>query len=324
MSTADQFEVGYWLSSEEHGPRSLVDGAVRAEAAGFAHAMISDHFHPWLPAQGHAPFVWGVLGAIAQATSSLHLSTGVSAPIWRIHPAVLAQAAATAAVLLEGRFALGLGTGERLNEHITGQPWPRPAVRRRMLREAIDMMRPLFEGKEVNAEGRWHTTEHAQLFTRPVVPPPIWIAASGRRSAKLAGRSGDGMLAVAADATLVDAFAATGGEGKPCVGQMHVCWAADDDDARRTVARWWPNGALPPILNTELERPRDFAAACELVDEATAAGPVTIGHDPEQFARAALRFAAAGFGRVYVHQIGPDQPGFLQFWTDEVSPLLRD
>src|ERR1700704_614747 len=136
MSTAEPFTAGYWLSTEEHGPRSLVEWAVRAEAAGFGHAMISDHFHPWLPAQGHSPFVWGVLGAIAHATDTLHLATGVSAAVFRLHPAVLAQAAATAAVLLEGRFAIGMGTGERLNEHITGQRWPRPAIRRRMLREA--------------------------------------------------------------------------------------------------------------------------------------------------------------------------------------------
>jgi coenzyme F420-dependent glucose-6-phosphate dehydrogenase len=330
MSTADgsrrraePLVVGYWLSSEEHGPRALVDHAVAAEAAGFTHAMISDHFHPWLDTQGHAPFVWGVIGAIAQATTSLHVATGVSAPM-RIHPAVMAQAAATAAVLLHGRFAIGVGTGERLNEHITGRPWPRPAVRRQIVGEAVEVMRRLFAGDDVSHEGRWHTTEQARLYSRPAAPPPIWVAASGSASAKLAGSIGDGMIAVEPSAPIIEAFEAAGGEGKPRAGQVHVCWAPTAEAARRTVHRWWPNGAISPRLNTELARPIDFEAACQFVDEATAVRRIVHGPDPVPYVKAVLEFAVAGFTHVYVHQIGPDQAGFFEFWERSVRPLFGD
>lgn len=322
MSTGERIEVGYWLSSEEHGPRALVANAARAEDAGFRFAMISDHFHPWLPAQGHSPFVWGVIGAIAQATSRLHVATGVTAPIVRMHPAVVAHAAATAAVQLEGRFALGLGAGERLNEHVTGQPWPPPGERRTMLGEAIGIIRRLVAGEAVTARGEWFRVDHAQLYTRPEEPPPIWVAASGPRSAALAGDLGDGLIAVAPDGALVQAFTSAGGDGKPRLGQLHVCWAPDDEQARRTIARAWPNGALPGRLATELERPSDFEDACALVTEEQAARPIPHGSDPERFAAAALRFAAAGYDRVYVHQIGQDQAGMIDFWQTKVAPLL--
>jgi coenzyme F420-dependent glucose-6-phosphate dehydrogenase len=319
MSTVS---AGYWLSSEEHGPRALVEHAVMAEAAGFEHAMISDHFHPWLPAQGHAPFVWGVLGAIAHATRSLQVATGVTAPIVRMHPAVVAHAAGTAAVLLEGRFALGLGTGERLNEHVTGARWPRPATRRQMLREAVDIIRRLLDGGTVNVDGEWYTVEHAELFTRPVVPPPIWLAVSGPRNAKLAGEVADGMLGLAPDPSLVEAFEAAGGRGKPRLAQLHVCWASSEEDARKTALSWWPNSALPSSLLTDLARPADFADAAALVTEDAVADAVLCGPDPERIAVTLARFDAAGYTRVYVHQVGPDQAGFLEFWSRSVMPLL--
>jgi G6PDH family F420-dependent oxidoreductase len=325
VSTADgpaPIEVGYWLSSEEHGPRALVEHARLAEDHGFAHAMISDHLHPWVPQQGHAPFVWGVLGAIAEATDELHLATGVTAPVVRMHPVIVAHAAATAAVQLEGRFALGLGTGELLNEHVTGRSWPRPAVRRRMLREAIDLIRQLFEGDEVSYDGEHFTVQHAQLYTRPEVPPPVWVAASGARTAQLAGEAGDGLVALAPDPSVVSAFELAGGAGKPRVAQLHLCWANDGADARATALRQWPNGAMPPSILTELARPRELEDVATLVDEDAVARWVLCGPDPEPVARAVQRFAAAGFTRVYLHQVGPDQKGFFTFWTDEVRPLL--
>jgi G6PDH family F420-dependent oxidoreductase len=322
MADRSGIEVGYWLSSEEHGPRALVDAAVRAEAAGFERAMISDHLHPWTPTQGQAPFVWGVLGAIAQATDRLHLATGVTAPIIRTHPAIVAHAAATAAVLLEGRFELGLGTGERLNEHVVGTPWPRAGIRRRMLAEAIDVIRDLFGGEEVNHEGEHFRVEHAQLFTLPSAPPPILVAASGRRSAQLAGEKADGLISLAPTPNLIEAFERSGGSGKPRIGQVHVCWAATEDEARRTALRWWPNGGVPGRLNSELARPGDFAALADLVTEDAVADAVVCGPDPEAHHRAVARFGAAGYDRVYVHQVGPDQEGFLDFWTREVAPAI--
>ncbi|MFL6204101.1 MAG: TIGR03557 family F420-dependent LLM class oxidoreductase [Acidimicrobiales bacterium] len=322
MSIAEPIEVGYWLSSEEHGPKALTAHARSAEEHGFEHAMISDHLHPWIPAQGHSPFVWSVLGAIAEATAELHVATGVTTPLIRMHPVVVAHAAATAAVQLEGRFALGLGTGELLNEHVTGARWPRPGVRRRMLCEAIGVIRALFEGREVNHDGEHFTVEHAQLFTRPAVPPPIWVAASGNRSAKVAGELADGLIALAPDPSLVGAFEVAGGRGKPRVAQLHVCWATDAADARRTAHRLWPNAALPGSVIAEVARPAQLADATGLVDESAVARAVVCGPDPEPMARAVQRFAAAGFTRVYVHQVGPDQKGFLSFWSAEVRPFL--
>ena len=326
MSTAEPpgpaIEIGYWLSSEEHGPRSLVEHARLAEDHGFGHAMISDHFHPWVPQQGHAPFVWGVLGAIAEATDRLHLATGVTAPVVRMHPVVVAHAAATAAVLLPGRFALGLGTGELLNEHVTGAAWPRVGVRRRMLAEAIELIRKLFDGEEVNHEGDHFTVEYAQLFTRPAAPPPIWLAASGARAARLAGEVADGLIGLEPDPSLVDAFETAGGAGKPRVAQLHVCWATDEAEARATALRMWPNGGLPASMHAELARPSQFEDAAALVDEDGVAEAVLCGPDPQPIVRAVQRFAAAGFTRVYVHQVGPDQEGFVAFWCSEVRPQL--
>lgn len=315
-------EVGYWLSSEEHGARELVELAVRAEAVGFSRAMISDHFHPWTPKQGHAPFVWGVLGAIGHATTELRLATGVTAPIIRTHPAIVAHAAATASVLLGERFELGLGTGERLNEHVTGQRWPRPGVRRRMLTEAIEVIRALWAGDKVNHEGTYFRVEHTQLFTRPATPPPILLACSGRRSAQLAGEVADGIVSYSPDPRLVEAYERAGGAGGARIGQLHVCWAATEDEARRTATEWWPNAAIPESLNSELEQPGDFAKLAQLVDVDDVAETVVCGPDVEVLATAVTRFAAAGYDRVYLHQVGPDQQGFFDFWTRELAPAL--
>ena len=207
--------LGYWLSSEEHPPSALVDLAADAEAAGFGTAMISDHFHPWVRQQGQAPFVWGVLGAIAERTTSLRVGTGVTAPIRRLHPAVVAHAAATAAALMPGRFFLGVGSGERLNEHVVGGAWPPATVRREMLEEAVEIIRALLAGGPVSRRGQFFDVEDAELFSRPVVSPPIMVAAGGRKGATLAGRIGDGLIGVAPAPGVVEAFEAAGGLGKP-------------------------------------------------------------------------------------------------------------
>jgi G6PDH family F420-dependent oxidoreductase len=317
---AGEFSVGYWLSSEEHPPPELVRNARDAEAAGFRAAMISDHFHPWTPDQGSSSFVWTVIGAIAQATR-LHLATGVTAPICRMHPAVVAHAAATATILLEGRFALGLGTGERLNEHVTGARWERPATRRRMLAEAIEIIRPLLRGELVNHDGEHFTVEHAQLYTHPATPPPLWIAASGPSGARLAGRAGDGLVAVEPNPKLTDAYAASGGTGIR-VGQLHVCVADTVGEACETARRWWRHGALPPALFTELARPQEFAAASAAVTEKQIADAIVCGPDPDRHVVALARFASAGFHRVYVHQVGPEQRAMLALYARDVLPSL--
>jgi coenzyme F420-dependent glucose-6-phosphate dehydrogenase len=314
--------VGYWLSSEEHSPGDLMESAVAAEESGFTAAIISDHYHPWVPEQGNSPFVWAVLGGIARTTQRLRVGTGVTAPILRMHPAVVAHAAATVAAMMPGRFFLGVGTGERLNEHVTGARWPTTPERREMLAEAIELIRQLFTGDEVDRRGRYFRVEHAQMYTLPPQPPPIVVAASGRRSAELAGRVGDGMIGVAPDAHIVDAFEAAGGRGKPRMGQLHVCWAETEEEARKTALHWWPNVGIRGGAWNELARPKDFAALSALVDEETVSSTVVTGPDPHRHLDAIARFAAAGFSEVYVHQIGPRQQDFLRFYADEVLPRL--
>jgi coenzyme F420-dependent glucose-6-phosphate dehydrogenase len=325
LGSPDRLELGYWLSSEEHPPGALVDHAVNAERAGFRTAMISDHFAPWIPLQGNSPFVWSVLGGIANATASLRVGTGVSAPVHRMHPLVIAHAAATVEVMMPGRFFLGLGAGERLNEHVMGERWPTPKERRSMLREAIGLIRDLWSGKTVSRRGKHFTVEHAGLFTRPDTPPPIVVAAGGKRAAKLAGEEADGVLGVAPTPDVVDAFEAAGGTGKPRLAQLHVCWAQSECEARQIATRWWPNAAISSPLLTELALPTQFEAAAEHVTEDMVAKEVVCGPDVERHAAAIQRFVAAGFTTIYLHQIGPDQLGFLEFCRRELLPqFARD
>jgi G6PDH family F420-dependent oxidoreductase len=318
LGDPDALELGYWLSSEEHAPDRIVEHAVAAEGVGFGAAMISDHFHPWTPQQAESGFVWTVLGAIAHATDRLRVGTGVTAPIARVHPLVIAHAAATTEILMPGRFFLGLGAGERLNEQVVGGHWPTGKVRREMLEEATDVIRRLWRGKTVTHAGEHFTVERARLFSRPDTRPPIVVAAGGKKTAELAGRIGDGMLGVQADPEIVDAFEATAGEGRPRLAQLHVCWAESESDARRTAHQWWPNAALPGPLLAELATPAEFAAAAELVTEAAVAEQVVAGPDPERYRAAIDRFVAAGFTTVFLHQIGPDQLGFLDFCRREL------
>lgn len=322
MSEPPPVEVGYWLSSEEHPPARLVEHAAGAEAVGFPSAMISDHFHPWVPRQGQGPFVWGVLGAIAGATERLRIGTGVTAPIVRMHPVIVAQAAATAAALMPGRFFLGVGTGENLNEHVVGEGWPGIDVRQEMLEEAIGLIRRLWTGENVTHRGTHFTVQDARIFTRPDEPPPIMVAGSGKGSVSLAGRVGDGFVGVSPSAENVETFEEAGGAGKPRLGQVHVCWAATEAEARKTAFEWWPNGPLPGALLRDLARPEDFEAATGLVAEDDVAETVVCGPDPERHLEAIAAYASAGFDHVYVHQVGPDQEGFFEFYRRKVLPGL--
>ena len=314
--------VGYWLSSEEHGPRDLVAHGVRAEEVGFTTAMISDHFQPWVRRQGQAPFVWTVLGALLQATERLEVGTGVSAPMLRISPLVLAHAGATTAALAPGRVFVSVGTGERLNEQVTGRRWPAIAERRAVLEEAVGVIRRLWDGETVHHRGEHVQVEGAHLYTRPDVPPPLLVAASGRQGAELAGRIGDGLVGVTSDAGVVQVFEASGGRGKRRHGQIHVCWAEDHAAARRTAFEWWPQAAVAAPLLPELARPHDFEAAVAEVTEEQVARQVVCGPAPEAHLAAIARFVGAGYDHVYVHQVGPDQEGFFRFYERAILPAL--
>ena len=226
-------QIGYTLSSEEHAPSELVRHAARAEEAGFGFALISDHFHPWIDRQGHSPFVWGVIGGVSQVTRRLRLGTGVTCRLIRIHPAIIAQAAATAGCMMPGRFFLAVGTGENLNEHILGDRWPPLDQRWEMLQESVEVIRALWEGRPVTHRGSHYTVENARVYDLPDELPPIIVAAAGSRAAELAGRIGDGLVSVAPDPNVVRTFQEAGGKGKPAYGQLHVCWAEDEGKARR-------------------------------------------------------------------------------------------
>jgi coenzyme F420-dependent glucose-6-phosphate dehydrogenase len=313
-------ELGYALSSEEHPPNDLVRHARLAEEAGFGFALISDHFHPWVDKQGQSPFVWGVIGGIAQATERLRLGTGVTCPLIRIHPAIIAQAAATAAAMMPGRFFLGLGTGENLNEHVLGDRWPAGWVRLEMLAEAIEVIRLLWEGGYQSHEGKYYRVEEARIYTLPEESPPIVVAAGKTGAAELAGRLGDGLVAVAPEEEIVQAFEAGGGSGKPRYGQVTVCWAESEQEARRTAHEWWPNAAIQGDLSQELPLPRHFEQAAGGVSEDDVAEMVVCGPDPDAHLEKIREFAEAGFDHVYVHQVGTDQEGFLNFYAREILP----
>ena len=312
--------LGYAISSEEHAPLDLVANAVRAEEAGFELALISDHFHPWIDRQGHSPFVWSVIGAIAARTERLRLGTGVTCPTIRIHPAIVAQAAATAASLMQGRFFLGVGTGENLNEHVLGHRWPPAFLRREMLEEAVEVMRELWQGELTTRRGTHYTVENARLYTLPDEPIEVMVAAGGPESAELAGRIGDGFVGTAPERELLQSFDEAGGLGKPRFGQVTVCWAESEAEARRTALEVWPNAALRGPLGQELPLPSHFEAASAMVGEDDVAAAVTCGPDPERHIEAIDAFVDAGYDHVYVHQVGPDQEGFIRFAERELLP----
>ncbi|MBO0747166.1 MAG: TIGR03557 family F420-dependent LLM class oxidoreductase, partial [Acidimicrobiaceae bacterium] len=309
------------LASEEHGPAGLVSQAREAERSGFRSVLISDHYHPWLDAQGESPFVWSVIGAIA-ASTDLRVTTGVTCPIMRIHPAVLAQAAATSAMLLEGRFVFGVGSGEALNEHILGDRWPPVSVRLEMLEEAVSVIRQLWDGRPVNHHGRYYTVENARLYSVPDQPPPITVSAFGPRALSVAARIGDGFITTQPDAAVVRRYRELGGRG-PTVAAVKVCWDPDEAHARKLAHTLWATELLPGQVNQELVTPAHFAQVAKLVSEQEVSEVISCGPDPGRHAEAIGAYLEAGFDEVYVNQIGNDQTGFLRAFEREIRPRLR-
>jgi coenzyme F420-dependent glucose-6-phosphate dehydrogenase len=316
-------ELGYKLASEEQGPNELVRYAGLAEEHGFGFALISDHFHPWIDRQGQSPFVWSVIGAIAQATKRLRLGTAVTCPTVRVHPAIVAQASATAAAMMPGRFFLGVGTGKNLNEHIVGQGWPETAVRQARLIEAIRIIRLLWEGGMQSFHGAYYTVENARLYTLPPKAPPLMVAVGGSKSLEIAASLGDGMIGTEPDRKLVKGFKKAAGARKPCYGELTVCWAKDEDKARQTARERWPIQAMASALAWELPLPAHFEAAAELVTDETIGESMVCGPDPKEHLEALEEYADAGFDHVCVHQVGADQEGFMQFYRKEIFPKLR-
>ena len=313
---------GYALSSEEHRPADLVRNAAQAEESGFEFALISDHFHPWIDAQGHSPFVWSVLGAIARETERLEVGTGVTCPMIRIHPAIIAHAAATTADLFEGRFFLGIGTGENLNEHVLGDHWPPYDERREMLVESIEIMRGLWDGRMFSHRGEHYVVENARLYTLPDDDIRIIVAAGGPESARLAGALSEGLIVTSPDAKVIGAFRDSGGGDKPIYGQVTGCWAASEDDAVRTMHRIWPTAGLQGDLTQELPLPKHFEDAAKLVTAESLAERMPAGPEVDRWLGAVRELVDAGVENVYLHKIGPDQAGFFRFFRDELEPAL--
>ena len=315
-------ELGFALSSEDHPPNELVRQAVLAERAGFTFALISDHFHPWTDAQGESPFVWATLGGIAQATEAIRVGTGVTCPTIRIHPAVIAQAAATVAAMMPGRFFLGVGSGENLNEHVTGARWPLPDERLELLEEAVEVIRLLWQGGEQTRRGKRYTVDHARIYTLPDEPPELYVAGSAPVASELAGRIGDGFISTAPEAEYVQAFEQAGGAGKPKLGMMHCAYDADEKVGIARATKLWPNLALKGPLGQDLATPADFEAAAEMVDEADVAETTPAGPDPAPYLEQIRKYDEAGFTHVYIHQIGDNQDEFCEFAKRELMPQL--
>jgi G6PDH family F420-dependent oxidoreductase len=324
VTSRGRVEIGYTLSSEERRPEELVSLARAAEETGFTFALISDHYHPWTDKQGSSPFAWSVLGGIATATSLLRVGTGVTCPTIRYHPAIIAQAAATVGSMMSGRFFLGVGSGESLNEHITGHTWPPPDIRQDMLEEAVEVIRLLHQGGERSHYGRFFTVHDARVYNLPERPVPIYVAAAGEEAAKLAGRIGDGLICTAPIADTVKTFEKAGGAGKPRYAQVTVCWAESEDEAVRTAHDWWPNAALQGQFKNELPRPLYLEQAAKSVRPEDVAKEITCGPDPQKHMDAIENYVKAGFDHVYVHQVGPDQAGFMRFYAREILPNVKE
>jgi G6PDH family F420-dependent oxidoreductase len=313
-------DFGLFLSSEEHGPREILTQAQQGAEAGFESIMLSDHFHPWTNQQGESPFVWSVIGAIG-ATTSLRVTTGVTCPTIRIHPAIVAQASATSQLLLNGRFRLGVGSGEALNEHILGDRWPPATTRLEMLEESVEVMRKLWGGGLVSHSGRHYQVENARLYSRPQQAPPVIVSGFGPEATDLAARIGDGFVTVEPDRSSVERYRSNGGAG-PTLGAIKVCWGPDEGQAIKQAHALWATESLPGQLNQELPMPAHFEQAASLVTPEQVAEQVPCGPDPERYVAAITEYRDAGFDEIFINQIGDDLEGFLRFWETEIKSRL--
>ena len=314
-------KVGYFLSCEEFTPHELVEQAVLAEQAGFEGLWISDHFHPWNDEQGQSPFVWTVIGAVGEATS-LPVTTAVTCPTVRTHPAVIAQAAATSAALLDGRFTLGVGSGEALNEHVLGGPWPSADVRLEMLEEAVEVMRALWTGEVVNHRGTHYTVDTARIYTLPDEPPPVYVSGFGPKAVDLAARIGDGYITTSPDTELLGRFRDRSG-GKPAQAGTKAAWASTEDEGARIAHRLWANAGLPGELAQVLPSPRHFEQATQLVTEKMSRDAAPCGPDLERHLEGLRPYVDAGFEEVYVANMGPHYRDMIAAYGEHVLPEVR-
>ena len=319
-------DFGYTLMTEQSAPDRLVADLQLAEAAGFDFSVCSDHYQPWLDTQGHSGYAWSILGAAAQATERIGLMTYVTCPILRYHPAVVAQKAATMQILSGGRFRLGLGAGENLNEHVVGMGWPSVGERHAMFEEAVEIIRGLLDTETgtFNYRGEHFDVESARLWDRPADRVPIGIAVSGPDSCALAGTHADLMIAVQPEPRLGELFDRAGGEGKPRVGQVAVCYDPDRDAAIERAHEQFRWFGLGWKVNADLPNPESFAAATQFVRPEDVAGAIPCGPDVDAHVEAIRPFLEAGFTEVALVQIGGEhQAPFIRWAREELLPALR-
>ena len=312
---------GYKLSAEGFGPNELVRQAQLAEASGFDFVEMSDHYHPWLEAQGHSPFTWTVLGAIAASTETVGLATGVTCPTVRYHPAIIAQAAATLSLVSDGRFTLGVGSGERLNEHVVGRGFPAVADRQAMLREALEIIRLLWQGGYQSYRGEYLDLEDARVFDLPDQLPVIAVAAGGADAAELAAELGDGMFGTEPKSELFDAYRGAGGSG-PTYGEVGLAWAETEEAAVRAAfetSRWALTGWK---VMSELPNPANFEAASQVVKPEDVAASMPCGPDVAKHLEAIREYEQVGYDHVVLTNNGPDPDGFMDFFARELKPAL--
>jgi len=316
-------KFGYKLMTEEHGPAARVANAVRAEEAGFDFVSISDRFHPWLESHGHAPFARSVLGAIALATSRIGFTTGLTCPIIRYHPTIVAQAAATIAVMSEGCFTLAVGAGERLNEHVTGARWPSVPERHAMLGEAIDIFRLLWSGRARSHKGDSFVVDHARLYDLPAKPIPVIVGVSGPHSVALAAEKADGILAIEPKRDLVTGFRVQSAGKGPCYSEVTLAWAKTEAEGRKLAHDRFRFSALGWAVNSALPTVEGIEAATKFVTPDDLADTIPAGPDVEPHLEAITKHRHAGFDRIVLLGVGPDQAGLIEFVQSALLPRLR-
>jgi len=314
--------LGFKLFAEAYSPTEIVAQAARAEQAGFDFVEVSDHFHPWVPEHQHSGFAFSMLAAAAARTSTIELATGVTCPIIRYHPAVVAQAAATMALLSEGRFILGIGAGERLNEHVVGNGWPTVSIRHEMLREALEIIRLLWSGGYHSYQGKHLRLEDARVFDLPDSPPQIAVAAGGPAAARIAGELGDALFATEPREDLVTQYRSAGGQGSR-YGEVPLAWATTEDEAAVSAHRLFRFGMTGWKVQAELPNPVNFDAASRFITPEHLKEQFGCGPDVARHVEIARPFVAAGYDRLALINAGPDMDGFFDFFTKDLGPALR-
>ena len=325
--------IGYAAALEQFGPNELLDYSALAEQHGFKGAMAADHFQPWVPQQGHASFVWSWMAALGARTKEMTFGPGVTCPSFRYHPAVIAQAAATQGVLTPGRFWLGLGSGEALNEHVVGGVWPEPHVRLKMMQEAAEIIKNLFSGKVARHDnGQYFTMERVKLWTLPEQPVPIYIATAGPVTAKWTGQHCDGFITPGASPDKLRMLLGRFEEGAKAAGkdaskmpkllQLHMSWADTQEEAMQNALTEWPNGGMP-FPKQDIRSPEDFAEIAKLVRPENYKNRMLISPDLDQHRENIQQFIDLGFDEIHVHNVGRNQEQFIKAFGEQVISRLR-